>query len=174
MDIYAELMAVDYRALQVYLHRNKGLGPKMWLSFLGFGFLISAILSVLQYSGLIIFHLPSALVAFFLAFVLNYVAFFRQSYQQQMRLMPSHTHPFCGRIHFSFNEKGIECKATGMSLSVEWQTITSFAQTNRHLFFFIDASTIIVFPKRCLPNEQALGDLQALLINHCPAIQAET
>lgn len=174
MEINADLMAGDYRALHIYLHRNQGLGMKAWVFYLGFGFVISVILSVLHYSSVIPFHMPSVITAFVLAFILNYVAFFRQNYHLQRRLLPSPSHPFSGRICFHFNENGIQCVAAGMTLSVAWPTITGFAQTHRHLFFFVDSSTNIVLPKRCLAGDEALGDLQALLLQYCPVVQTET
>ena len=68
-----------------------------------------------------------------------------------------------GRRIYKLDSEGFSFIADSVTFQAKWDALVKAIETPQHFFLFLDTNFGLIVPKRCVPNEEIIKDLRALI-----------
>ena len=167
MNIQTQLEIKDFKALLAFNQRHLRLATEKrdsWV-FVVLGLVLGAVLA-LGPAGLFPFHLPSAAIAFLIAFLVVFVTFYRLVRRHQERLLPNPNSCRLGSHLYKITDEGFFDCSPNMDVVVRWPAVLSLQETARYFFVMIDRASGYILPKRSFSSDTEMERFRRTVLTH--------
>lgn len=165
MRFVVDLQPQEYERAMIW-HQFAGTPGRRANGWAAWAILVAVPLTVLLLlrfapDALTLWFWPVALLAF--GYSLYSIAGVRYQIRRQAATLPA-THPALARTEYHIHEKGIKLHSDtlagdGASLFLPWKELDRVTESGESFLFFVNDETILIAPKRCVPDQSGLRRL---------------